>query len=113
MNFTPILLQAAGGTGINPMFILMGAMFVVMYFFMIRPQQKRQKEAVKFRDSLKKGDMVVTIGGLHGKVVEMDADTLTLEVDRGVRMKFEKSAISQETSKKYAQAAAAATTETK
>lgn len=113
MTLTTILVQAAGGGGGTSMLILMGAMFVVMYFFMIRPQQKRQKDAVKFRDSLKKGDMVVTIGGLHGKVVEIDADTLTLEVDRGVRMKFEKSAVSQETSKKYAQTTAPVATEAK
>jgi len=104
MNLTTILLQAAGGGGGTSMLILMGAMFVVMYFFMIRPQQKRQKDAQKFRENLKKGDMVVTIGGMHGKIVEIDADTITLEADRAVRLKFEKSAISQESSKKYAQA---------
>ncbi len=109
MNVTTILVQAAGGGGGYSMFILMGAMFVVMYFFMIRPQQKRQKDAVKFRDSLKKGDIVVTIGGMHGKVVDIDADTITLDVDRGVRLKFEKSSVSQEASKKYAQAATAVT----
>jgi len=105
MNLITILLQAAGGRGGYELFLLMGAMFVVLYFFMIRPQQKRQKDAVKFRDSLKKGDIVVTIGGLHGKVLELEGDTVILEVDRGVRMKFEKAAISQETSKKYAQTA--------
>ncbi|MDJ1468729.1 preprotein translocase subunit YajC [Cytophagaceae bacterium DM2B3-1] len=113
MNFTSVLLQAAGGGGGSTMLILMGAMFVVMYFFMIRPQQKRQKDAVKFRDSLKKGDMVVTIGGAHGKVVEVDNDTITLDIDRGVRVKFEKSAISQESSKKYAQTATTEVAETK
>ena len=102
MILSEILLQAAGGGGGYSMFILMGAMFVVMYFFMIRPQQKRQKEAQKFRESLKKGDTVVTIGGMHGKVIDMDNDTITLEVDRAVKLKFEKSAISQESSKKYA-----------
>ncbi len=100
MTLTSVLVQAAGGGGGYSMFILMGAMFVVMYFFMIRPQQKRQKDAVKFRDSLKKGDAVVTIGGMHGKIVDIDGDTVTLDVDRGTRLKFEKSAISQETSKK-------------
>ena len=110
MTLTSVLVQAAGGGGGYSMFILMGAMFVVMYFFMIRPQQKRQKDAVKFRDSLKKGDKVVTIGGMHGKVVDIDGDTIVLEVDRGTRLTFEKSAISQETSKKYAQSTEVAET---
>ncbi len=90
----------------------MGAMFVVLYFFMIRPQQKRQKDAQKFRETLKKGDTVVTIGGLHGKISDIDGETITLDVDRGVKLKFEKSAISQEASKKYAQTTTAAATTT-
>lgn len=105
MNFSSILLQASGGNNGIVTMVMFGAMFVVMYFFMIRPQQKKQKDAVKFRESLKKGDQVVTIGGLHGKIVDIDGDTITLDVDRGVKLKFEKSAISQETSKKYAQPA--------
>jgi preprotein translocase subunit YajC len=78
----------------------MGAAFLVMYFFMIRPQQKKQNDQKKFLTALKKGDNVVTIGGLHGKIHEIDELTLILEVDRGMRLKFDRSAISLEGSKR-------------
>jgi preprotein translocase subunit YajC len=66
---------------------------IVFYFFMIRPQTKKAKEAKLFRESLKKGDKVVTIGGLHGKVLEV-ADTTILVDAGGAKLRFEKSAIS-------------------
>lgn len=75
--------------------LLYAGIIVVFYFFMIRPQQKKQKDQKTFQDSLKKGDPVVTIGGLHGRVSSVDGDTVTLEVDRGVRMTFDKSSISR------------------
>lgn len=94
-----ILLQAGGGS--NFTFLLtMGAVFIVMYFFMIRPQQKKQKDQKKFIDEMKKGDAVVTIGGLHGKIADLDELTVTLEVDRGTRLRFDRASISQEGSKK-------------
>jgi len=80
--------------------VTMGAAFLVMYFFMIRPQQKKQNDQKKFLASLKKGDNVVTIGGLHGKIHEIDELTLIMEVDRGMRLKFDRSAISLEGSKR-------------
>ena len=93
-----ILLQAKG---FDPSLILtMGAAFVVMYFFMIRPQQKKQKDAKKFVEELKKGDSVITIGGLHGKIQEIDELTVTLEVDRGFKLKFDRASISMESSKR-------------
>ncbi len=73
--------------------LMMGALFVVFYFFMIRPQQKKAKEAKKFRESLQKGIKVVTIGGLHGKVVEVSDKTVLIEAADGVKLRFEKSAI--------------------
>jgi len=96
-----LLLQAKAG-GVDMVQILMfGGIFIVFYFFMIRPQQKKTKDQKKFREELKKGDTVVTIGGLHGSIASIDADdTITLEVDRGVKMKFEKSSISAEYTKK-------------
>ncbi len=72
---------------------------VVFYFFMIRPQQKKQKNQKKFLGEIKKGDAVVTIGGLHGKVHSLNENTITLEVDKGTKMVFEKSSISLEASK--------------
>lgn len=71
-----------------------------MYFFMIRPQQKKQKDTKKFIDEIKKGDDVVTIGGLHGKVYSVDGDTVQIELDRGLKVKIEKSAISLDFSKR-------------
>lgn len=102
-----ILLQAAApqkGMDYTSL-ILFGGIIIVFYFFMIRPQQKKAKDQKVFRDSVKKGDAVVTIGGLHGKVssVEND-DTLWIEVDKGFRLKFEKSSISMEATKKQPKA---------
>ncbi len=72
----------------------------VFWFFMIRPQQKKRKEQQSFIENLKKGDVVVTIGGLHGRVVTVDELTVSLEVDRGVKMVFDKSAVSREVTAK-------------
>lgn len=71
----------------------MGMLMIVFYFFMIRPQQKKAKEARKFRENLQKGSKVVTIGGIHGRVVEINDTTVLLEVDNNVKLRFEKSAI--------------------
>jgi preprotein translocase subunit YajC len=94
----PILAQAAtGNSTYMPFFIL--AFAVIFYFFMIRPQQKKQKEAKKFIEELKKGDYVVTIGGAHGYIGELEGDTFVLEVEKGGRIRFNKSAISAEATK--------------
>jgi preprotein translocase subunit YajC len=89
-------------------YIMMGALMVVFYFFMIRPQQKKAKDAKKFRESLQKGTKVVTIGGLHGKVVEVAETTILLEVDSNVRLRFEKSAIAMDSSQQLNEATAKA-----
>jgi preprotein translocase subunit YajC len=96
-----ILLQAQGGSLIEQMkpLLLFGAIFVVFYFFMIRPQQKKAKDAKKFTEEIKKGDYVVTIGGAHGYVAELEGDTFILEVEKGGRIRFNKSAISMEATK--------------
>ena len=77
---------------------MMVLLFVVFYFFMIRPQQKKAKDARKFRENLQKGAKVVTIGGMHGKVVEVNDKTVLLEVTEGVKMRFEKSAVAMDNS---------------
>ena len=98
-----ILLQAdAGQSGMIGNFILIGGIALIFYFFMIRPQQQKQKAQRSFIDTIKKGDMVVTIGGMHGKVVAIEDDSVVLDVDRGAKIKFDKSSISQEASKQYA-----------
>jgi preprotein translocase subunit YajC len=95
-----ILAQASfGGETMGTVF-LFGSMILIMYFFMIRPQQKKQKDAKKFIDEIKKGDDVVTIGGLHGKVSSIEGDVVYIEIDRGVKAKIEKSSISMDFSKK-------------
>ena len=77
----------------------MGALIAVFYFFMIRPQQKKAKDQKKFTEEIKKGDYVVTIGGLHGRIAEIEDDTFIIEVERGGRLKYSKSAVSMESTK--------------
>jgi preprotein translocase subunit YajC len=77
-------------------FLIFIAIFVVFYFFMIRPQQKKAKDQKKFVDEIKKGDYVVTVGGAHGYIAEMEGETFILEVEKGGRIRFNKSAISME-----------------
>ena len=101
-----ILLQALSGSNTSMIYnvLLWVGIIGIFYFFMIRPQQKKQKDQKSFVDSLKKGDNVVTIGGLHGKIASVEGTTVTLEVDRGVKMTFEKTSISREATVKPAEA---------
>jgi preprotein translocase subunit YajC len=93
-NFLNVILQAGGDKGFNPQFlIMMLLLIVVFYFFFIRPQSKKAKEQKKFREALKKGDKIVTIGGIHGKILEVRETTVIIEVEGGNRLKMEKSAI--------------------
>ena len=87
-----ILLQAAEGQG-SAQLLFFGLIFVVMYFFLIRPQIKKQKKENKFRSELSKGDQIITIGGIHGKIIELKENSVIIE-NYGVKMKIEKSAIS-------------------
>ena len=87
-------LLGEGGSTIL-MFVLM---FVVFYLFMIRPQMKKTKEEKKFREELKKGDRIVTIGGIHAKVAEVKDTTLIIDTGEGQRLKIEKSAVSKDNS---------------
>lgn len=88
-----ILLQAApSGGGYQPL-IMIGLMVVVFYFFMLRPQQKKQKELRNFRENLKKGDRVVTRGGIHGKIETVKDNVVILSVEDGTKLRVEKAAI--------------------
>lgn len=91
-----VLLQApGGGMGMTPIFLI--GMVAVMYFFMIRPQQKRQKEQKQFQDNLTTGDKIVTLSGMHGRITRMNNDgTIVVEVDRNTNITMERSAISSE-----------------
>jgi len=88
-----LLLQAAAGGGGMSTLLMLAGMFGIMYLFMIRPQMKRQKEAKAFRDGVKKGDQVVTIGGLHGKVVSVSEKTVVLDFESG-KARVDKTALS-------------------
>ena len=95
MNFSSLLLMASGGKDQNPITSLIPfvLIIVIFYFFMIRPQSKKAKETKKFRESLEKGMKIITLGGIHGKIVEMQETTVTIEIESGARMRVEKSAI--------------------
>ena len=82
------------GDGILMNILFIGLMFFVFYFFMIRPQMKKQKELKKFRDGLAKGDHVVSIGGIHGKVLELTDTTVLIESEK-TKIRLDKSAVNQ------------------
>ena len=109
MNLYHILLfappQGQEGSGGNSLlsFLPLLLIIVVFYFFFIRPQMKKSKDQKKFRESLKKGDKVITIGGVHGRIAEMDDTTVTLDVGNQVRITFEKSAIAMDNSSQIVQ----------
>jgi preprotein translocase subunit YajC len=82
----------AGGSGLT-MLLMLALIFVVMWLFMIRPQQKRQKELNNFRDNLKKGDKVVTVGGIYGTILEVNDNKVMLEIDKDVKIKVDKASL--------------------
>ncbi len=86
--------QGGGGTQLVTMLVTFGLIIVVFYFLVIRPQNKKKKDAQKMLEAMKKGDRVVTIGGLHGTVDSVKDNEVVLKVDDNVKLKFQKSAIS-------------------
>ena len=93
MNMFTLLQTPAQQGGGWSMWIMLALIFVVMWFFMIRPQKKQQKELQNFRDALKKGDKVVTIGGIYGTVTEVKEDSVLIEVDNNVKIRVSKQAL--------------------
>jgi preprotein translocase subunit YajC len=95
-KFSPIILQASGPGGMEGLlssllpFLLI---IVIFYFLIIRPQQKKQKERQQLLEAIKKGDRVVTAGGIHGTVEGIEDNSLLIKVADGVKMKFERSAV--------------------
>jgi len=98
MNHLTILLQASGGSGTISIIYLV-LIVVVFYFFMIRPQMKKAKMEKSFRETLEKGSKVVTIGGIHGRIIEVMDTAFMIEIDTNVKVKVEKSAIAAEATK--------------
>lgn len=94
---TSILLQANGGgmLGFLPMILII----VVFYFFLIRPQMKKAKDHKKYIEALKVNDKVVTTAGIHGRIVEIADTTFLIDVGSGVKMRFDRTAVSLDASK--------------
>lgn len=92
MNLLAVVLQAQGGADYS-FLIMMVAIFAIMYFFMIRPQNKKQKEIANFRKNLEVGQSVVVAGGIYGKIKEIEDDTVVVEVAAGVKIKVVKESI--------------------
>jgi len=82
-------------SGFLPMLLII----VVFYFFMIRPQMKKAKDHKKYVEEIKKGDKVITTSGIHGRIIDLNETTFLIEVEGGTKIRFEKSAISLESSK--------------
>ncbi len=80
----------------NSMWIMLLLIFGVMWLFMIRPQRKQQKEAENFRNSLRKGDKVVTIGGIYGEIVEVNETTALIKVDGDTKLRVSKNALQKD-----------------
>ncbi len=95
LNSIILMMQPQDGGESNPLmsFLPLLLIIVVFYFFMIRPQMKRQKETRKFRESLKKGDKVVTTGGIYGKISEIKETVIHLEIAKDVIIKVDKNGI--------------------
>lgn len=97
MNILTLILQAQAGQqpvgGGWSMWVMLILIFVIMWFFMIRPQRKQQKELEKFRNALKKGDKVVTIGGIYGEVAEMKDRTVIIKVDGETKLRVDKNSL--------------------
>ena len=89
-----MILQAAGqpaaGSSSWSFLLMLALMFLVMWLFMIRPQRKQQKELQNFRSGLKKGDKVVTVGGIYGEIVEVSEKTCLIKVDGDVKLRVDK-----------------------
>ena len=97
--FTILQTQAAGnsgGSGSWSFLIMMLLMFLIMWLFMIRPQRKQQKELEKFRSELKKGDKVITAGGIYGSIAEVEEKTVLIKVDGDVKIRVDKSCLQKD-----------------
>ncbi len=99
MSLMNVLLMAGGtgaaGSSSSPVstIIMMVLIVVVFYFFFIRPQSKKNKDLKKFRESLKKGDKIITAGGVHGKILEVGETTVIIETEGQGRLKLEKMSV--------------------
>ena len=99
MIFMMIFLQAKPGGAMGSSFmVMMGLVMLVFYLFMVLPQSRRNKKQKNYRDNIKKGDRVITNGGIHGKIAEVKGDSFLLELETSTKIKIEKSSINMELS---------------
>ena len=99
MNVLVIALQGGtGGTGMSGFLIMMVVLFAVMYFFMIRPQQKKQKEIQNMRKTLQKGDKIITAGGVYGTILEVKDQYFMVEIDKDVKVRIDKNMVYRDSS---------------
>lgn len=104
LNFIFLMAPQEGAEGGQiQFFVMILLMIVVFYFFMIRPQMKKSKEQKKFKEGLKKGDKIITIGGIHGKILEVSETTLIIETEGLGKLKIEKSAAAMDSSSQMAE----------
>ena len=92
MNLLTVFMAAQGG-GDYSFLIMMVAIFAIMYFFMIRPQNKKQKEIQNFRKNLEVGQSVITAGGIYGKIKEIEDNSVVVEIAPNVKIKVDKNSI--------------------
>jgi len=99
-NLLSVLLMAPAGEGQSPYmsFVFLLLIILVFYFFMIRPQMKKQKDLRKYREALQKGDKVITTGGIYGKIVDVKEGVILIEVADKIRLRVDKSAILKDSS---------------
>ncbi len=109
---SPEMASGGGATSIAPTLVTFGLVFAIFYFLIIRPQNKKQKETQSMLKALKKGDRVVTIGGIRGTIFSMKDDTVVLKVDDNTKIQFSRSAIAQVLDRKAATESAADEKET-
>ena len=89
-----LLQDVAAGASMGSSLLMFALIIVVFYFFMLRPQQQKQKKAQQFRDSLKVGQNIVTIGGIHGKILTIDEKTVLIQSEGQTKIRLERIAIS-------------------
>ncbi len=107
LNFVLLMQNPEGNEGGGMSFIIMILlMIVVFYFFMIRPQARKAKQQKNFRDNLKKGDKIITIGGIHGRILEVKETTIIIQTEGEGRLKIEKSAAAVDASSQLDEQAA-------
>lgn len=86
--------QGDSGSGITSTLVMFGLIFLIFYFMIVRPQQKRQKDRQKMLDAIKKGDKIITAGGVHGTVIGVEDKTVLVQIADNVKVKVDRGSVS-------------------